>query len=62
MELKSELGVTRIEGRAVHSTIGEFRGVDIQGSGARYDWDGQSTYGMLERSAPIWPRRPPRAD
>ena len=62
VELESELGVTRIEGRAVHSTMGEYRGLDIQGSGARYDWDGQSTYGMLERSAPIWPRPAPRAD
>ena len=59
-ELESELGVTRIEGTAVHSLFAGVWELDLQQAGVQYKWDGQSTYGMLERSAPVWPRRPPR--
>ena len=56
--LESELGVTRIEGTTMHPVHGEFLGFDLQQGGPRYRWDGQSTYGMLERTAPRWPRQP----
>jgi hypothetical protein len=54
--LESELGITRIEGETVFSTfemgIPEFPQFPIlfQG-GVRYRWDGEETYGMLERSS-----------
>ena len=53
---ESELGVTRIEGETVFSTfemgIPEYPQFPIlfQG-GVRYRWDGEETYGMLERSS-----------
>jgi len=54
--LESELGITRIEGRVVFSTfeqglpdLPQFP-VLFQG-GVRYSWDGEETYGMLERSS-----------
>src|SRR5262245_43082638 len=54
--LESELGIVRIEGQTVVSTfqlgqpdIPQFP-VLFQG-GARYRWDGEETYGMLERSS-----------
>jgi len=53
---ESELGITRIEGETVFSTfelgIPEFPQFPIlfQG-GVRYRWDGEETYGMLERSS-----------
>ena len=54
--LESELGVTRIEGETVVSTfelglpdLPQFP-VLFQG-GARYRWDAEETYGMLERSS-----------
>jgi hypothetical protein len=55
VELKSELGVTRIEGTTELSTfrIGnrDIWGLDLQQSGARYRWNGQSALGMIERSS-----------
>lgn len=55
VELHSELGVTRIKGASVLSTfrIGnpDIWGLDLHQSGALYEWDGQTAYGMIERSA-----------
>lgn len=57
LELESELGVTRIGGSTLFSCFsilptespeGNF---NLQQTGARYTWDGQTAYGMLERSA-----------
>ena len=54
-ELESELGTTRIEGVSELSTYmlmsEKMHGLDLHQSGARYTWDGQSAYGMIERSA-----------
>ena len=53
---ESELGITRIEGETVFSTfelgLPEYPQFPVlfQG-GARYRWDGEETYGMLERSS-----------
>jgi hypothetical protein len=57
--LESELGITTIEGETVLSTF-EVRTprdeADVMGrlvlaqGGARYRWDGEETYGMIERS------------
>jgi len=56
-ELESELGPVRIEGSTLFSTFdihnpemasGRF---NLQQSGARYSWGGQTSYGMLERSS-----------
>ena len=54
VELHSELGVSRIEGRTALSTfqIGEIWALDLQQTAARYRWDDQSAFGMLERSSP----------
>ncbi len=61
---ESELGRTRIEGETVVSTFDTFKPempdfpVLYQG-GIRYRWDGEETYGMLERSSLrdkiVWP-------
>jgi hypothetical protein len=55
LELESELGVTRIAGTTTLSTCRvsskEMWGLDLQQSGVRYEWDGQTAYGMIERSA-----------
>jgi hypothetical protein len=57
LELESELGTTRIEGKTTLSTFrihnaemaeGRF---NLQQTGVRYSWDGQIAYGMLERSS-----------
>jgi hypothetical protein len=54
--LESELGITRIEGETIVSTfqlgIAELPQFPVlyQG-GARDRWDGEETYGMLERSS-----------
>jgi hypothetical protein len=57
LELESELGITRIEGSTTLSTFrihnpemaeGRF---NLQQTGVRYTWDGQTAYGMLERSS-----------
>jgi hypothetical protein len=55
VELESELGVTRIAGVTALSTfrVGnpDIGGLNLQQGGARFTWDGQSAYGMVERSA-----------
>jgi hypothetical protein len=55
VELESALGRTRIEGTTTLSTfrIGnpDIGGLNLQQSGAHYTWDGQSAYGMIERSS-----------
>lgn len=55
LELVSELGRTRIEGT---TTLATFRvgnpdigGLNLQQSGVRYRWDGQTALGMIERSS-----------
>lgn len=54
VELESELGRTLIEGSTALSTfrIGnpDIGGLNLQQGGAKFSWDGQSTYGMVERS------------
>lgn len=59
LELESELGTTRIAGSTTLSTyrihnaemaaLGAV-GFSLQQSGARYSWDGMTSYGMIERS------------
>ena len=55
LELTSELGRTRIAGRSALSTfrVGnpDIGGLNLQQGGALYRWDGQSAYGMIERSS-----------
>lgn len=55
LELESELGITRIEGVSALSTfrVGnpDIGGLNLQQGGVRYTWNGQSAYGMIERSA-----------
>ena len=62
LELESELGIARIEGTSALTSyhildLGSY-GPDTQGGafslhqgGARYSWDGMTSYGMIERSA-----------
>jgi len=56
LELESELGISRIEGVTTLATfhLGNpgVNGMNNNQGGARYTWDGQSTYGMIERSSP----------
>jgi prepilin-type processing-associated H-X9-DG protein len=55
VELESALGRTRIEGVTALSTfrVGnpDIGGLNLQQGGARFTWDGQSAYGMVERSS-----------
>jgi hypothetical protein len=55
VELESELGRVRIEGVTALSTfrIGnpDMGGLNLQQGGALFRWDGQSAYGMVERSS-----------
>jgi hypothetical protein len=55
VELESELGITRIKGVTALSTfrIGnpDMGGLNLQQGGALYTWEGQSAYGMVERSS-----------
>jgi len=55
LELISELGRTRIEGATTLATfrIGnpDIGGLNLQQSGVRYRWDGQTALGMIERSS-----------
>ena len=57
VELESELGITRIEGRTLLSTFrihnAEMAGgrFNLQQTGAHYSWDGQAAFGMMERSS-----------
>jgi len=56
VEIETELGTTRIEGSTTLSTfhIGNpgVNGMNNQQSGVRYQWNGMTTYGMIERSSP----------
>ncbi len=55
LEIETELGTTRIAGETMLSTMRVARtdlfGLSLQQTGARYSWDGQTAYGMLERSS-----------
>jgi hypothetical protein len=55
VELESELGLTRIAGVTALSTfrVGnpDIGGLNLQQGGAQFTWDGQSAYGMVERSS-----------
>ncbi len=55
VELESALGTTRIKGVTALSTfrIGnpDMGGLNLQQGGARFTWDDQSAYGMVERSS-----------
>ena len=57
LELESELGITRIEGVTTLPTfhLGNpgTNGMNNNQGAARYIWDGQATYGMIERSSPM---------
>ena len=54
LELESELGITRIRALSTHNTLRmgypEMGGLSLNQGGARYEWDGQSAIGMMERS------------
>ena len=55
LELESDLGLTRIEGLGSLHTYkigkeGELAGFALNQGGSRYTWDGQTAYGMIERS------------
>lgn len=54
-ELVSELGTIRIGGASCLNTFkiateGEMAGFALQQGGAKYEWDGLTAYGMIERS------------
>ena len=55
LELESDLGITRIAGETTLSTfrVGnpDIGGLNLHQGGVRYTWDGQTAYGMIERSA-----------
>lgn len=58
LELESDLGTTRIEARTALTTyriMGPSDGLpvdfNLHQGGAHYTWDGQSAYGMIERSS-----------
>lgn len=55
LELRSDFGVTRIGGETLLSTMRVARsdlfGLSLQQTGVRYTWDGETAYGMLERSS-----------
>jgi hypothetical protein len=58
LELESELGVARIDARTTLTTfmiMGKADGLpvdfNLHQGGARYTWDGMTSYGMIERSA-----------
>ncbi len=54
-ELESEVGLTRIGGVTAFTTFqlskDHLRGLVLSQSGARYNWDGVESYGMIERSS-----------
>lgn len=56
VEIETELGITRIEGRTALSTFHinnpGVNGMNNQQSAALYTWDGMTAYGMIERSSP----------
>jgi hypothetical protein len=55
LEIETDLGITRIGGTTVSSYF--YRGhpgvadLDLQQASVRYSWDGQTVYGMMERSS-----------
>jgi hypothetical protein len=55
LELESDLGTTRITGVSALNTfrVGnpDIGGLNLNQGGAKYTWDGQSAYGMMERSS-----------
>ena len=55
LELESELGTTRIAGISALNTfrVGnpDIGGLNLHQGGVKYTWDGQSAYGMIERSS-----------
>jgi prepilin-type processing-associated H-X9-DG protein len=55
LALESELGTTRIAGVSALSTFRvrnpDLPGLDLQQGGVRYTWDGQTAFGMIERSS-----------
>jgi hypothetical protein len=55
LELQSELGTTTIQAVTALSTfrVGnpDIGGLNLNQGGARYTWDGQTAYGMIERSS-----------
>jgi hypothetical protein len=55
VELESELGITKIKGVSAFNTfrVGnpDLMGLDLNQGGALFTWDGQSAYGMMERSS-----------
>jgi hypothetical protein len=57
LELESDLGITRIEGVTTlptfHMANPGTNGMNNNQGAARYTWDGQSAYGMIERSSPV---------
>jgi hypothetical protein len=57
LELESELGVTRIEASTALGIIKvgspDTMGLTLQQGGAKYTWDGQTAYGMIERSSQV---------
>lgn len=54
VEMEYELGVARIEGVSLFNTfkvgLAEMPGFTLHQGGAKYTWDGQTAYGMIERS------------
>lgn len=55
LELESALGLTRIDGVGCFNTYkigreGELAGFALNQGGTRYTWDGQTAFGMIERS------------
>lgn len=54
--IETELGLTRIQGTTELSTFRvatkDLWGLNLHQGGARYVWDGQETFGMIERSMP----------
>lgn len=65
IELESELGATRIEARTLLTTyriMGRSDGLpvdfNLHQGGARYEWDGMTAYGMIERSTTSDPLAP----
>lgn len=56
LEIETELGITRIEGRTTHNTFhlsfADLFGMNLHQGGARYAWGDQTSYGMIERSTP----------
>jgi hypothetical protein len=56
IELESELGVTRIEGRTLlssfHLNKPGVNGMHLEQGHVEYTWNGVKTYGMIERSSP----------